>query len=180
MEKTKLIFLIEPNQIVLLCHEMSHVFTFDEHEIVAGIICNQTKIKNLIQKFLDKNQLNYLPGIVVFANELVQEQLIAPNDLSLDFINRMYVKSNINPSVNYLAVLEPGLFLQYQILFKQIGVYVELFTTLNLLHIKNVLEVDSKSLDDAHNLDELHLIAKSDCANLYLKMIKAIDKIIHF
>lgn len=180
MEKTKLIFLIEPNQIVLLWHEHSHVFTFDEHEIVAGMICNQTKLKNLIKFFLIKEQLVNLPGVVIFANELVHEQLIASSDMSsADFINRMYVKTNFNQFTNYLAVLEPGLFLQYQILFKQIGVYIEVFTTINLLHIKNLLAENSKSLAIAGSLDELNLVAKSKSADLYIKMIEAIDKIVH-
>ena len=177
MEKTKIIFLIEPHQIILLFGETIHVFAFNEHEIVKSTISNPTKIKNMVRKFLRQKRLEDLPGIVVFCNNVVQEQLVASPDLHMDLASRMYVKSSMNQSLNYLAMLEPELLLQYQILFGQIGIYVELFTTLNLLHIKNLLSIDSNSLNNTNSLDELHLVTKSNSADLYLKIVHAVEKI---
>lgn len=177
MEKSKLVFVIEPNQIILLYQNISHVFDFQEHEMVAGVICNQTEISASIRSFLSKNQLHRLPAIVIFANDLVHEQLVSQADLHIDLASRMHVKSAVNESFNYLAMLEPGLLLQYQILFWHMGVYIEMFTTINLLHIKNLLHIDHRSLSSANSLDELHLIAQTNRSDLYGKIMQTLKQI---
>jgi hypothetical protein len=177
LAKFKLVFLIEPNQIILLYQNVTHVFDFAQQEMVAGVICNQTKIRNQIKSFLVKNQLCNLSGIVIFANDVVHEQLVTQADTHIDLASRMHVKSAFNESLNYLAMLEPGLLLQYQILFWQIAVYIEMFTTLNLLHIKNLDNEDVKSLNNANNLDDLHLIAKTNKSDLYVKIMQTLEQI---
>lgn len=177
MEKSKLIFFIEPNQIVLLYHNTKHAFVFDEYEMVDGIICNQTKIRGIIKHFLFRNKLVVLPAIVVFSQGFVHEQLLKPTDLHIDLASRIYVKANINESLNYLAVLQPSQLLQFQLLFWQIALYVELFTAINLLYIKNLAQLENSTLGTATNLDDLHLLDNVDNNDLYINILQAVEKI---
>lgn len=162
---------------MLLYKDTSHIFEFFEYEMFAGVMYNQTIIKKTIQSFLYKNQLRDIPGIVVFANDLLQEQLVCEDDLHIDLASRVHVKSAFGPTLNYLAMLEPGLLFQYQILFWQIAVYIEMFTAFNLLHIKNLLNFTDGPLSCANNLDQLHLVAKANSSDLYVKIMQTIEQI---
>jgi len=129
LAKTKINFLVDQNQIVLSYKELMHTFVFDNYEIVNGVICNQTWVVNVIRHYLYQNKLTRLAGLVVFKESMLQEKVVAQADLHIDLTGKLYVKKALDKDLHYLATIEPGILLQYQILFWRIGMYIESFTT---------------------------------------------------
>ena len=165
--------MIDLDRITILQKGLATVLIFSENEIVAGSVCNQTQVVATLAAQLHKSNLRGLPGIAVFVSNLTAEQLIFKRDLHTDFIEHMYVKSSINSELYYVAALLPERLLQHQIIFWRLGVYIEIFTTEMVLHIKNLLQKDCNSLARISSLDELRLlVTQNEAADLYTKTVQ--------
>lgn len=172
----KLIFLIELDKLVLLRACGTEQFCFHEYDLLAGVIYNPTKIANFIKAHLKKKGLSKLPGLVIFSDKLVQAHLIPKVDSFSDLSSYMHVKSILNHKWHYVATLKPGILLQYQLLFRKIGIYIELFTCEMILNIKYLQDHANSNLASIDSLDQLQLISPSDL-DLYHRLAQAIGKI---
>ena len=172
----KVFFLIKPDQIDLFDHTNRHSFVFNEHEISAGRIHNSTKIGHEISSYLKKNGLCKRPGILVFDSSLVVEQLVCGQDSHIDIASHMHVKANLNQDWHYQAVLKPGMLLQYQLLFAQIGTYIEVFTSNMIFDIQYLLDHTKQDLRTVDSLIQLKELANGLELDLYAKFIKTCDK----
>ena len=174
--ENKLFFLIKTDQIILFGDQINMSFRFNDHEICAGRICNPTKISIAIANYLQKNSLLNRPGIVVLDSSLVTGQLVSSGDVSVDIASHMHVKIMINQDWHYQAILAPGMLLQYQLLFAQIGIYIELFTSEMVFDIHHLRHFTSISLSGIDNLIKLQEIVDSIELDLHTKFRQTIGK----
>lgn len=172
----KLYFLIKRDQIDLLRPNACQSFVFNEHEFGAGRIYNPTKIAIAITNYLQANYLLKKPGIVVFEQSLVQAELVPSSDRHVDHTMQMHVKTRLNQDWSYQAILKPGMLLQYQLLFAQIGVYIEVFTSEMIFHIEHLSHLVKKDLSDVDNLVKLQEIVNSIELDLHTKFVQTVGK----
>ncbi len=175
--ENKLFFLVKADQISLLDHQLSKMFVFNEHELDAGRLYNPTKIGYIIASYLQKNNLLNRAGVVVFDGSLALEQMVSPDDRPTDIARQVHVKIAVNQDWYYQATLRAGLLLQYQLLFAQIGIYIEIFTSEMVLHIQYLRYLAKKDLSCVDNLARLQDVVNSVESDLYTKFVQAVGKI---
>ncbi len=165
--------MIEADQISLLACDLFHKFNFNLSELVAGRICNFTRVAQQLKKYLLVNLPNkHLPTVVIFARNLTQDQFVLKNQQyhDLNVLNsQMHIKIHLNQAGYYFASLKPGVWLQYWLLFRQLGIEIELFTSemaLQLNYLKLNQNFDFNLITD---LDQIAQAANFCSANLYTR-----------
>ncbi len=176
MAKTRVVYLISQDQILVLDGKHVASFGFDQGQIVAGRICNQTQIVSSLGSYLQKEQLIGRAGLVFFTDDLLQAQLLSKKEVQIDLVSKLYLKTSVNTQLDYVATLEPGLWLQYQLLFWRLGVYVEFFTAEAVLHIKHLVPLLNLELSKISTLAQLKLMLDVHDSDLYLKMVHNLAK----
>lgn len=176
MAKNRVLYLISQDKIVVLDAKQAESFSFDQGQMVAGRICNQTQIVNRLSFYLQKKQLTGRAGLVLLTDDLLQAELLAKKEVQIDLVHKLYLKTSVNTQLDYVATLEPGLWLQYQLLFWRLGVYVEFFTAEAVLHIKHLMPLQNLELAAVNDLAQLQLMFDSHVADLHLKMVHNLAK----
>lgn len=158
----------------MLDSQFSKIFVFNEHELGTGRIYNPTKVAGIIGSYLQKNSLLNRAGVVVFDSMLMTEQLVSLNDRSVDMTSCMHVKTAVNQDLHYQAVLKTGMLLQYQLLFLQIGLYIETFTSEMILSIQHLRCLAKKDLSCVDNLAKLQEVINTFELDLHTKFVQTI------
>ena len=104
-----------------------HRLTFDNYEVADGVICNFTATTQKAKSYLRKMGLSGLPARVIFASALLKEEL-AEADLVTQLFGSLQVYLNLG-SKNYVAILAPEFLWQYQLFFREVGLYIEEYTS---------------------------------------------------
>ncbi len=151
-------------------------FSFHEYELLDGIVYNPTKLASLIKVYLKTKRWSKSPGLVIFSDQLVEAKLLSKLGNFSDLSTHMHVKSSLNDNWHYIATLKPGLLLQYQLLFRQIGIYIELFTCEMILHIQYTQDQADHNLVIIDSLEQLQAIIPRDL-DLYHRVGRVIGKI---
>jgi hypothetical protein len=164
LENKKLTFLIDQNQITLLylqTLQQTKTFIFKDHEIIAGRICNMTKVAFEIRSYLQKNKLLGIPVVVLIKKNLLTEFLVSENELQSNLLNSAQIKLCISKDKFYVAKIHPSVLLQYQILLFKIGVYLEEITGYDFVEFKKILQKKEDAFLLVKNVNEIYSIANN-------------------